>query len=255
MDKDANRFLYELYKRMPISENNSYFNLDVNQFYQNYHFLFESYEDNYKDVLSVKKDAKILDVGFGFGMFMVYMRRNGFKNIYGVEYTEAQVNNAKKMGFQAELISDLSNYLKNNQSQFDLIHASNVVEHFPKYDLIEVFDLLYNSLKNNGVLAVFVPNIAGWRGIYNRYMVLGHEIGFSEISLEQLFQVTHFHKIKVFGSQIRFRFRIKHILMKIFHKIFNFIIGIIDYAYLGENRPRHLGQYLLGIGKKQGHEK
>ena len=45
-------------------------------------------------------------------------------------------------------------HLKNNPSRFDLIHASSVVEHFPKYDLIEIFDLLYGALKGNGKLVV-----------------------------------------------------------------------------------------------------
>jgi len=252
MDKKANLFLCELYQRMPISESHPYFNLSPDQLYQRYRFLFEFYEDNYGDILPQKKDMRILDIGFGFGMFMAYAKRNGFSNIWGVEYNKAQVDNAAKMGFRAELISDLSAYLKNNLSGFDLIHASNVVEHFPKYDLIEIFDLFYNALKDNGRLAVIVPNIAGWRSIYKRYLVLGHESGFSETSIRQLFQITHFDNIKVFGSRIRFRFRIKHIFMRIAQGIFDIIIGIIDYVYLGVNRPRHLGQCLVGIGVKAG---
>lgn len=254
MDKNANMFLYELYQRMPIDNNHPYFNISPEQFYQRYHFCFEFYEDNYKDILLLKKDVKILDVGFGFGMFMVYMKKNGFKNIYGVEYNKTQVDNARKMGFQVEPISDLRVYLKNNPFRFDLIHASNVVEHFPKYDLIEIFDILYGALKDNGKLVVIVPNIAGWRGSYNRYLVLGHEIGFSEASLEQLFQVSHFDNVKVFGSRIRFRFRIKHIFMMIGQRIFNIVIKIIDYLYLGVNRPRHLGKYLFGSGVKTNKE-
>ena len=201
MDNNANLFLYDLYQRMPIAENHPYFNLSPEQFYHRYRFCFEFYEDNYKDILPLKKDTRILDIGFGFGMFMVYMKKNGFDNIFGIEYNETQVDNARKMGFQVEQISDLCAYLKNNPSMFDLIHASNTAEHFPKYDLIEIFDLLYGALKDNGRLAVVVPNIAGWRGAYNRYLVLGHEIGFSEASLEQLFQVAHFDNIKIFGSR------------------------------------------------------
>ncbi len=250
MDKNANMFLYELYQRMPIDSNNPYFNLSPEQFYQRHHSCFEFYEDNYKDILPLKKDMKILDIGFGFAMFMVYMKKNGFENICGVEYNKTQVDNAGKMGFQVEQISDLYVYLKNNPSRFDLIHASNVVEHFPKYDLIEIFDFLYGALKDNGKLVVVVPNMASWRGIRNRYVVLGHEIGFSEESLEQLFQVSHFDNVKVFGSRIRFRFRIKHIFMRIGQKIFNITIKIIDYLYLGVYRPKHLGQHLFGIGTK-----
>ncbi len=55
---------------------------------------------------------------------------------------ENQVKNAISMGFEAESITSLGDYLKKNGNQFDVIHLSNVVEHFPKYDLLSIFDLL-----------------------------------------------------------------------------------------------------------------
>lgn len=252
MDKNANLFLYDLYKRMPIAKDHPYFNLSPEELYNKHRFCFEFYEDNYSDILSMKKDVRILDVGFGFGMFMVYMKKNGFNDIFGVEYNKTQVINGRNMKFQVEEISDLRDYLKNNISMFDLIHISNALEHFPKYDLIEIFDLLYGALKDNGKLAVVVPNIAGYRGAYNRYLVLGHEIGFSEASLEQLFEVSNFSNVRVFGTRIGFRFRIKHMLMRIGQGIFNSVIKILDYLYLGVDRPKCLSQYLFGVGVKTG---
>lgn len=251
MDKKANQFLYELYKRMPIDSKHPYLKLNSEQFYQQYRFLFEFYEDNYNKFLPENNSAEILDIGFGFGMFMVFMKQNGYKNIYGVEYNPTQVENAKRMGFCAELITDLSEYLKNNHNRFNLIHASNVVEHLPKYDLIEIFDLFYDSLKDNGKLIVVVPNIASIRGVYSRYLVLGHEVGFGETSLRQLFQVTNFKDINISSSRIRLRFRIKNVMMILSHHVFNFFIKAIDYIYMGVNRPKCLGMYLLGIGTKK----
>lgn len=253
MNREANLFLYELYSRMPIDEKHHYFNLSAEEFYNRHKSLFEFYEDNYNGLLAMDKNTRILDVGFGYGLFMVYMKINGFKNICGVEYNKAQVDNAKKLGFNAVLISDIGDYLKNNCSKFDLIHASNVVEHLPKYDLIEIFDLLCGSLKNYGRLMVVVPNIAGWRGSYNRYFVLGHETGFSEVALRQLFWITHFDDINIYGSRIKFRLRIKHIIMKTLQKILNAIIGIIDFIYLGVDRPKYINRYLFGIGVKKIH--
>lgn len=251
MDDRANLFLYELYKRMPIDKKHPYFNLTAEEFYRKYRSLFEFYEDNYSGLLPMDKNIKILDVGFGYGLFMIYMKINGFKNICGVEYNKEQADNAKKMGFNAMFISDLAGYLKDNRSEFDLIHASNVVEHLPKHSLIEVFDLLYGSLKDRGRLMAVVPNIAGWRGSYNRYFVLGHETGFSETALKQLFWVTHFEDIKILGSCIKFRLRIKHIIMKIMQKILDIVIGMIDFIYLGADRPKYINAYLFGVGVKK----
>jgi len=250
MSEKGDLFLYELYKRMPIDTKHPYFNLSADAFYQKYPYLFEFYEDNYENLLPKDKNAKILDVGFGFGAFMVYMKKKGFHNLYGVEYNNSQVENAKKMGFAVESITDLSKYLKNNPGRFDFIHASNVAEHFPKYNLIELFDLFYNALGIGGRLFIVVPNIASHRGIYARYLVLGHELGFSEISLMQILKVTNFRDIFVYSSQIKFRPRIKNISMLIFQRIANLIIILFDYLYLGTNKPKCLGQYLLGVGTK-----
>lgn len=250
MDKTANLFIYELYQRMSSDSDSPYAHMNIEQLYQKCHFLFEFYEDNYRNLLPLRKDIKVLDIGFGLGIFMMYLKKNSYRNIYGVEYNKIQVDHLREMEFHTEQISDLSQYLQKNRCQFDLIHASNVVEHFPKYTLIETFDLLYGSLRDNGELIAVVPNIASYRGVYNRYLVLGHEVGFTEVSLKQLFQVTNFKDIKILSSRIRFRPRIKNILMIILQKIFYFIIGFFDYVYLGVNKPHHLGLYLLGIGRK-----
>ncbi len=251
MDKNANQFLCELYRRMPVDINGPYLNLTCGQFHRKHRFLFEFYEDNYNSLLPADPCAEILDVGFGFGMFMVFMRQNGYKNISGVEYNPIQAENAKKMGFRAEMITDLPEYLKNNRQRFDVIHASNVVEHFPKYDLIELFDLLRDALKDKGKLIVVVPNIAGIRGVYSRYLVLGHETGLAEVSLRQIFQVCDFKEINIFSSKIKPRLRIKNIIMIFFQGILSFFVRAVDYLYLGVNRPNCLGMYLFGIGTKK----
>lgn len=161
MDKEANLFLYELYQRMPADSNDPYLGLTVDEFYGKYKFLFEFYEDNYPLLLPADKKIKILDVGFGYGMFMAYLKKKGYSDIHGVEYNKAQVDNALKMDFYAEWISDIAGYLENNKGKFNLIHASNIVEHFPKYDLLNIFAGLRGALKPGGVLIVVVPNIAG----------------------------------------------------------------------------------------------
>ncbi len=126
MFNDANRFIYELYKRMPIESDHDYFGMTSKEFYAKFPYLFEFYEDNYIDIMPKKKDAEILDIGFGFGHFMVFAKLNGYKNLYGVEYNDAQVNNIKNMYFEGEKIKSLSKFLKNNEKRFDLIHLSNV---------------------------------------------------------------------------------------------------------------------------------
>ncbi|MBN1913116.1 MAG: class I SAM-dependent methyltransferase [Candidatus Omnitrophica bacterium] len=250
MDKEANSFLYELYRRMPVKNNDPHLGLSAQGFYKKFRHLFEFYEDNYPCLLPQDLHAKVLDIGFGYGMFMAYMNKRGYSDVYGVEYNTVQVENAKNMGFFAERISDIVVYLRDHQGQFDLIHASNVIEHFPKYDLLTIFDHLRMALKEGGRLIVCVPNLAGYRGAYNRFLVLGHETGFTEISLRQLFAAADFGKINIQSSLVRFRLRPKHIAMRLAQGFLGALIRLCDYVYLGENSPKCLGQYLIASGDK-----
>lgn len=250
MFKIANDFINELYERMPIDSNHPYFDMMPEDFFAKYPRLFEFYQDNYVDIMPNNKTAEILDVGFGFGWFMIFAKLNGFINLHGIEYNIEQVKNIEKIGFNGEKINDLKEYLKTNPESYDLIHLSNVIEHFPKYDLIEIFDLIHSCLKPGGKVIVVVPNIASWRGNYIRYLVLGHEIGFTEISLKQLFDVTNFSIMNIFSSRIRFKLRIKNILQKLGQFTIDKIRSGIDYLYLGSNRPKHRGDYLIGVGYK-----
>lgn len=81
-------------------------------------------------------------------------------------------------------------------------------------------------------------------------MVLGHETGFSEVSLKQIFEAADFKRVRILNSRICFRPRIKHIIMKSLQAIFGLFIRFCDYLYLGENRPKCLGAYLIGVGNK-----
>jgi len=95
------------------------------------------------------KESIVLDIEFGFGQFMIYLKQKGYQNITGAEYSAGQVNNMRNKGFAVHQIDDLMAFLAKHEEKFDLVHLSNVAEYIPKYDLIDTFDVIHRSLKMN----------------------------------------------------------------------------------------------------------
>ena len=54
--------------------------------------------------------------------------------------------------------ADLSVYLADKHATFDIIFARDVIEHFKKDEVLEIFCASYQALKPGGVLIVQVPN-------------------------------------------------------------------------------------------------
>ncbi|MDX1412269.1 MAG: class I SAM-dependent methyltransferase, partial [Nitrospirales bacterium] len=122
-----------------------------NQFYQRYistHFgaireislqacenqveIFRSY---FKKHLPKNTQAKVLDLGCGFGSFLYFLRKEGFQDVHGVEISTEQVAAAKSIGIPNMSCNDIIDYLKDNPESFDCVVALDVIEHFPKSEI------------------------------------------------------------------------------------------------------------------------
>ena len=160
--------------------------------------VFESkIKSNLRNItkLPVLESLKVLDVGYGDGLFLSRAKMLGCE-CYGIEPDEkcirfSELNNFKHIG---ESITELNNY----HEYFDYITISHVLEH--SYAPREMLQRCFSSLKKGGYLWVESPNadsqllkIFGkyWRGLESpRHIFLPNwaglesvlrEIGFSEI--------------------------------------------------------------------------
>lgn len=131
--------------------------------------LFDSYADHYEDHLvhglsydvpeklleafNAGTDAQhelldILDIGCGTGLcgavFKKYARR-----LVGVDLSEQMLVHAKEKHIYDELVcSDIVTFLKQHESQYDLILAADVIVYFG--DLTEIFNVLTAALRVQG---------------------------------------------------------------------------------------------------------
>ena len=88
------------------------------------------------------KNARILDLGCGDGNSVYWLQQLGYKNTCGIDFSAEQIAKGKSMGIENLQNGDLLKYLSDNKTEFDVIMAKDVLEHFTKD---EVFDLIVGT--------------------------------------------------------------------------------------------------------------
>ena len=95
------------------------------------------------------KEAKIIDLGCGYGTFLNALSKFGYKNLYGIEIGKEQNQFLNKKGFKV-FNQDLIDFLKTSEEKFDCITLFDVLEHFKKDEIVEIVSLLKDKLERGG---------------------------------------------------------------------------------------------------------
>lgn len=143
---------------------------------------------------SFDKDINILELGCGPGYLLDYLKLKGFKNFKAIDISNEQIELAKAKGHNVK-VDDVFLYLKNSSEKFDAIFAFDLVEHFTKDELLELTDLVFNSLNNEGLLFIRTPN---GQGIFPGQVIYGdltHQTILNPNSLTQLLIQSGFRQI------------------------------------------------------------
>jgi SAM-dependent methyltransferase len=142
-------------------------------------------------------DSKIFEIGCGYGALIYVARTMGYKNIAGVDRSDAQVNSAINLGIEDIQCGDAIEILnKFKSNELDCIVAFDVVEHLNKNELIKLLEDIYNKLKNGGRLILHVPNATSPFFGLIRYGDFTHELAFTNTSLTQLLTACSFSKME-----------------------------------------------------------
>lgn len=161
---------------------------------------FPVYEYYFGKHLPINKNASVIDLGCGSGEFVHWLQNKGYKNTSGIDVSKELVEIGKGLGIQNILCDDIFNYLEINNSKFDLMILRDVLEHFDKEETYKLVTLLSNSLNENGLIILQVPN--GQSPFMGKifYGDFTHHSAFTESSLSQLFKSVGFNEIKVFET-------------------------------------------------------
>jgi 2-polyprenyl-3-methyl-5-hydroxy-6-metoxy-1,4-benzoquinol methylase len=230
---------------------NSYFEDDGVVDYFKVHEGNQSYyKENYTVFLPKDKGARILDIGCGAGQFLFFLKALGYENIEGCDIGEKQIRLVTDMGIKGTVISNINEFLNRKTNYYDFIFMGQVIEHLRKEELILELRNIFNSMKEGGVFLFSTPNMCCISGLYQRYIDITHEIGFTERSVHQLMQIVGFKKIHVLGDRIGLNLRPKRLIWSLLNRLWYSMLGFIYYVEKGMDRPKVISRHLVVVCEK-----
>lgn len=100
------------------------------------------------------KKSKILEIGCSGGPLLISLKKQGFSNVYGVDISEEAIKLCQRRGIENAFVMD-GNKLNFKDKEFDIIIASDVLEHLP--DEKKALSEWSRVLKSKGKMIIFVP--------------------------------------------------------------------------------------------------
>jgi len=188
---DYKKLLYEKYYKTRYSKTNK---LDD----ETYHKTACKLVSAFKVILPSDKNVKILDCACGVGYLVYGLKQAGYIKAEGVDISADQIVEAEKHGL-AVIAGDAIAYLDGRTGEYDVIIASDLLEHFTKTELVQFLRVAHKALKDQAILIIKTPNADSPFGCGSRYRDLTHELGLTKDSIEQVLELTGFSDIKTIG--------------------------------------------------------
>jgi SAM-dependent methyltransferase len=143
--------------------------------------------------LPKSKDARILDIGCGYGQTLRELRRNGYVNARGVDISHHAVKVCHEQGLDALVVDDLEQWQP--EAPYHFIFMSHVLEHIAKPRIIPTCAAIRSFLFPGGKFCVAVPNAQSATNAYWAYEDFTHETLFTSGSLYFVLRSAGFDQI------------------------------------------------------------
>jgi cyclopropane fatty-acyl-phospholipid synthase-like methyltransferase len=186
-------------------------------------------------LLPKHKNAKMLDIGCGFGGFLGQLRHAGYHDLHGIDIYDDAITFCKKEGYKVQKTESIVEFCKSyNGQKFDFIVMTHVIEHIKKSDIIETLTSIRSILSPDGSFYLTTPNAQSRSGCYWAYEDFTHEVIFTSGSLYYVLSAAGFTSVtfvdqdNIENSKIKF---IKKILLFLYKKNDHFWNKITGAAY------------------------
>lgn len=149
-------------------------------------------------ILPADPNSKILDAGCGAGSLLWWLQSREFRNTEGVELCGDLVDIANQLGVNGVVTGDIREHLRTHANSYDVIVLRDVIEHFPKDDVLSLLELCLKSLRDAGRIIVQVPNAESPFFGRTMYGDFTHEVAFTARSLRQVLGACGFRDFAFF---------------------------------------------------------
>ncbi len=146
------------------------------------------------------KAAHILEIGCAAGHLIRFLASIGYSNVGAIELDAQLCDVARRyVGESARFIEcgDAMQFLSRCQGRFDMIIATDVIEHFTLEDGAALCRQALDALAPGGRLLLRTQNMANILGTYIRHSDLTHQMGYTEETLKRLALSSGFARAEI----------------------------------------------------------
>jgi SAM-dependent methyltransferase len=130
--------------------------------------------------VNLTEDSKILDIGCGSGNLLRVLKRNGFKNLLGIDkYIKEDVKYENGLEIQKAVIQEV-------EGKWDLVLFNHSLEHMP--DQLETLQVVSELLTKEGICLINLPTVSSyaWKNYRTNWVQLDAPRHFYLHSVESL---------------------------------------------------------------------
>jgi 2-polyprenyl-3-methyl-5-hydroxy-6-metoxy-1,4-benzoquinol methylase len=160
---------------------------------------FSVFRRLYLPHLPSDRNARILELGCGYGSFLLFLKEQGYNNLLGVDISRQQVKTAHKLGLEKGILqSDCVAFCANQPPEtFNAIVMIDLLEHMKKDKIVSFLTDCSKILKPGGKLLVQSPNAANPFWGVTAFGDFTHEVTFTPTSIKQVLLAAGFNDVKV----------------------------------------------------------
>lgn len=144
------------------------------------------------------RSIQIGDLGCGHGTLVFCLKELGYQNVEGIDVSSEQVKLAHQLGVAEVRQGDLIGFMQESKKTYDVLFLMDVLEHLDKQSVVDLLELVRQSLISGGRAIIHVPNGEGLFGMRIRYGDFTHENCFTPQSIQQVLSACGFQSVTVF---------------------------------------------------------
>ena len=162
---------------------------------QKRYYLWKSY---LAPLLPADKNISILEIGAGVGHNLEALKKLGYHNVVGTDYSLECVTSCQKRGFKVSLVNQQteSKFYRKFKKKFDLVLLYDVLEHYPPDKGLALLSQIKSLLKPNGFTLVLLPNASHPFSNTLFFADITHKFIYNETSLSQILRQSGFSQLK-----------------------------------------------------------
>lgn len=209
---------------------------------------YNRYEELLGEFLPRDREAQCIDLGCGYGNFLYFLNKKGYKKCLGFDNDISQIKLAESLDLNVKCTDALSE-LK-NLKEIDLISALDFIEHINKNNAVYCLETCFQALSMNGILLLQCPCADGFTGAHDVFNDLTHRWGASSNMLSQLLYTVGFKEVRILDPSLpEFPTTLRRKLLFLTRKTVRHLLSFV-FRLVGIKTPRIWANSQIAIAWK-----